>query len=114
MLPPTAHPPSPESALTQQQSVGVRVARWARLFESQPEFAQYQRQELSANGSLPDAPFMQLGLSVALTPEEYRCSHFGDTRICPQCLHESLISAQQRPADPAPVDRPTDADDDGD
>ena len=45
------------------------------------------RQELATTGRLERTK--QLGLSVALTPAEFRCEHHGDYRYCPSCGGES-------------------------
>jgi hypothetical protein len=63
-----------------------RIAQWALYFEANPAAAIEAKSELQATRQLDDHPHKQLGLSVALTPAEHRCQHYGDERYCPQCL----------------------------
>jgi hypothetical protein len=59
------------------------IAAWTTYFESNPGAARSAREKLSNGGQLGREE--QLGLSTALTPRGFRCSHHGDVRHCPYC-----------------------------
>ena len=52
------------------------------------------RQELATKGRLEAV--RQLALSLALTPAEFRCEHYGDYRYCASCGGESQAERLQR------------------
>jgi hypothetical protein len=33
----------------------------------------------------------RVGAALALTPEEHRCAHLGDSRYCAQCVTDALV-----------------------
>jgi hypothetical protein len=53
------------------------------LFRGDPQAAEAAHRRLTSGGQLRQEE--QLGLSVALTPAEFRCGHYGDSRVCPYC-----------------------------
>jgi len=64
------------------------IYQWATYFEGNRGAAIAYRDEIQRNGRPrdPDCQAKQLGLSIALTPFEHRCEHYGDSRYCPFCL----------------------------
>lgn len=69
------------------------VDAWASYFQENPDAARAAHRKLSSGGRLGQGE--QLGLSVALTPRPFRCSHYGDERYCPTCLGEQLEAETQ-------------------
>jgi len=67
------------------------VSAWANYFTADPDAAKAAHEKLFSGGQLGQSE--QLGLSVALTPAAYRCSHYGDERYCAQCIGDE---AQER------------------
>jgi hypothetical protein len=61
------------------------VAAWTAHFEADLDAAKALMDQVGRSGNLPDRA-KQLGLSVALTPREYRCKHYDDARYCPYCV----------------------------
>jgi hypothetical protein len=73
---------------TQSEDLHHAIAAWGVHFEANRGEALAFRDELNATGGWPPAEYRAkaLGLSVALTPLEHRCEHYGDARYCPQCV----------------------------
>ena len=71
------------------------VMAWAAHYEANMAEALEARQELCEGR--PIGAVKQLVLSVALTPVEFRCGHYGDVRICPQCQWEEENGEVKQP-----------------
>jgi hypothetical protein len=69
------------------------VAAWTAHFEADLGAAEALRDQVSRSGDLADRA-KQLGMSVALTPREYRCKHHDDSRYCPYCALDESAEAE--------------------
>jgi hypothetical protein len=69
------------------------VAAWTAHFEADLGAAEALRDQVSRSGDLADRA-KQLGMSVALTPREYRCKHHDDSRYCPYCALDESAGAE--------------------
>ena len=74
--------------MTQVTNLAEAVDAWLGHYSVDLRAAHARVAELKASG-IPDESVAEwLGATLALTPAEHRCAHWGDERNCVQCLSE--------------------------
>jgi hypothetical protein len=64
------------------------VAAWTLHYEADPARARDRLVHLRTYGVPVGHTAELIGATLALTPQDQRCTHWGDKRTCPQCLLE--------------------------
>jgi hypothetical protein len=64
------------------------IAAWTIHYEANPQAARARLQHMAKHGTPNGHIAERVGAGLALTPHQYRCEHWGDTRNCVQCLTE--------------------------